>query len=1302
MYSTHEADLALPQLPLAARRVHIVPALKTASLLSMGQLCDAGCTVTFDATSVTVLLGAQQLLAGHRNVATGLWHLSIVPGDELPTASLTPSHEIDTSTIVAPLLHRSFAAVQSATTAELVAFAHAALFSPTLSTLKTALERGYIAHFMGLTAQSLAKHPPASVPMIKGHMDQARKNQRSTKIAPTSAKPDTPVPSNEALANDVPFPTSEPGNTRTHVCFAAVFEPAKGQIYSDQTGRFVVASSTGNNYMMIVYDYDSNAILVEPMRSRTGPCILATFQLIHARLVAAGLRPQLQRLDNECSEALKTFLRDENIDYQLVPPYIHRRNAAERAIRTFQNHFIAGLSSVDKNFPLHLWDKLLPQAELTLNLMRGSRINPRLSAHAQMAGPFDFNRTPLAPPGIRVLVHIKPSERTTWSPHGTDGWYTGPALESYRCYTVWLWDTRASRICDTLTWFPTKVTMPLASSNDLILAGIHDIVQALRNPSPKSPLAPLTDSHHDALSQLTTILTSIVEPPNQAVRAEICDTQSATPSATDTPLRVATPPIHELANRPNKDAPLRVPLAPPQPGPKKVTFAPLLPTTTRTNTFDNSTGTTGSRRRREQRKRATKKPLSASKTVHPRKAKAPSTERVTASHTHGTRSKQPRLSHVAACTRMLLLDDARAPQSPFPKDEVERPHFALHGHAINPDTGKIAEYRELSQCSEGAIWQNSNCEEIGRLAQGYGTIKGTNTIHFIRRSAIPRGRKAAYLRVVSAFRPEKANPRRIRWTVGGDQVDYPFEVSTKTADLTTAKLLFNSVLSTPEARFFGIDLKDFYLGTPMDRYEYMRVPIWMLPAAIVEQYNLTDLFDDGYVYVEIRRGMYGLPQAGRLANDQLVAFLKEHGYAPCPLTHGLWRHTTRDIVFSLVVDDFGVRYTKQADADHLIATLKANYDLSIDWTGSRYCGLTLKWDYLNRTCDISMPGYIERALSRFQHKPHRSPEHSPHPWQRPNYGAKTQFAADPDETPALDAADKTRILEVLGTLLFYARAIDSTMLTAIGELATEQSQATKSTMEKLSQLLNYCAAHPDATVRFTASDMILAVESDASYLSVVKGRSRAAGYFFLTNKLASPTSTYKPNGAVHVLCHIMREVLSSAAEAELGALFHNGKEACPLRIALEEMGHPQPATPMATDNNTASGIATDTVKQKRSKAIDMRFYWIRDRVRQGQFKIYWSKGQTNRADYFSKHHPASHHQAIRSTYLYAPTNPTRNYFECLADTTTTPVPSAKSLTISSNDPGEGVLLSPGNPECLCDVTNDVSTSHCQGHTISSS
>ena len=826
--------------------------------------------------------------------------------------------------------------------------------------------------------------------------------------------------------------------------------------------------------------------------------------------------------------------------------------------------------------------------------------------------------------------------------------------------------------------------MPLASSNDLILAGIHDILQALQNPSPGSPLAPLTDSLHETLVQLTTILTNVASPETPIAPTPEPPSANGQSTRPDPPLRV--PPLATTQSTPQPaDAALRV-----RPG-KAVAFAPLPPPTGAT--FHNSTGAIGKQRRRERRQRKTQATASPTKTVHPRKLKKnPGASRPVPSHTHGTRSKP--LNHIAASARALLVAAAQSPHSTLQNTSDKRTYFALHGHAINPDTGKIAEYRELSQCSDGPIWINSNCEEIGRLAQGYGNIKGTNTIYFIDISKVPKGRKVTYVRVVSALRPEKANPHRIRWTVGGDKVEYPFDVSTKTADLTTAKLLINSVVSKRKARFLTADLKDFYLGTPMARYEYMRIPIWMLPPAIIEQYNLRPLFHNGYVYVEIRRGMYGLPQAGRLANDQLVALLKPHGYEPCPLTHGLWRHKTRDIVFSLVVDDFGIRYTSRDDADHLIATLKQFYEVSLDWTGSRYCGLSLSWDYEQRTCDMSMPGYIDRALLRFQHVPKPFPEHSPHPWQRPTYGAKTQFATPPDAAPALNAADKTRILEVLGTLLFYARAIDSTMLTAIGELATEHSQATTTTMEKLTQLLNYCAAHPDATVRFTASDMILAVESDASYLSVAKGRSRAAGYFFLTNKPVSPTGPYKPNGAVHVLCHIMREVLSSAAEAELGALFHNGKEACPLRIALEEMGHPQPATPIATDNNTASGIATDTVKQKRSKAIDMRFYWVRDRVRQGQFNVYWSRGKTNRADYFSKHHPASHHKAIRSTYLYSPTNPSRNYFDCLADEDLSVPPanlSAQSLTIPSSVPGEGVLFAPR------DVTTDVTACHCQDH-----
>ena len=176
---------------------------------------------------------------------------------------------------------------------------------------------------------------------------------------------------------------------------------------------------------------------------------------------------------------------------------------------------------------------------------------------------------------------------------------------------------------------------------------------------------------------------------------------------------------------------------------------------------------------------------------------------------------------------------------------------ALHGNAFNPDTGELAEYAELSKSSEGHLWQQSNIEEIARLAQGYKDIKGTDTIHFLPFDKIPPSRKATYLRIVSAFRPEKDNPRRIRWTVGGDRIDYAGNVSTKTADLTTTKCLFNSVISTENGKFMTIDLKDFYLGTPMAQYEYIRIPCSVIPTEIMDAYNLHGLVHNGAVYVEI-------------------------------------------------------------------------------------------------------------------------------------------------------------------------------------------------------------------------------------------------------------------------------------------------------------------------------------------------------------------------------------------------------------------------------------------------------------------
>jgi hypothetical protein len=204
----------------------------------------------------------------------------------------------------------------------------------------------------------------------------------------------------------------------------------------------------------------------------------------------------------------------------------------------------------------------------------------------------------------------------------------------------------------------------------------------------------------------------------------------------------------------------------------------------------------------------------------------------------------------------------------------------------------------------------------------------------------------------------------------------------------------------------------------------------------------------------------------------------------------------------------------------------------------------------------------------------------------------------------------------------------------------QASATTKRTLEAITQLLDYAATYPEAIICFNASDMVLYVESNASFFSETKACSRVAGYHYLSAAPAAPLKAPMPdasppplNGPINVPCKILRKVLSSAAEAELGDLCYNGKEAVPERITLEELGHKQPPTPMVTDNTTATSITNDCIKQKCSKTMDMRFYWIQDRVRQGQFIVYWKRGKSNRADYFTKHHPVKHHQQERPEYV---------------------------------------------------------------------
>ena len=551
---------------------------------------------------------------------------------------------------------------------------------------------------------------------------------------------------------------------------------------------------------------------------------------------------------------------------------------------------------------------------------------------------------------------------------------------------------------------------------------------------------------------------------------------------------------------------------------------------------------------------------------------------------------------------------------------------------LDMTTGELLEMRHLLVNPKyKELWGKSYTKELGRLAQGVPGVTGTDTITFIRRDEVPldRIKDETYGRVCVNYRPEKEDPNCTRVTVGGNRINYPGDCGTPTVDMVTVKLHLNSVISTKGARYCTIDLKDFYLMTPMTRPEYMRMKLKDLPTEFVKLYRLTDKVDtNGYIHIKIQKGMYGLPQAGILAQELLEKRLNKHGYRQSPITPGLWRHDFRPISFTLCVDDFGIKYVGREHAEHLATILNEHYKCSQDWDGQRYLGMNIDWDYTGKNVHLSMLEYVPEALTRFQHAPPNKPQHQPYPHVQPTYGAKVQYAENEDTSPLLNKTEKTFVQEVIGTFLYYARCVNSTMLPGLGSLATQQANPTVNTMVKVKQFLDYAATHPDAIVTYHASDMVLAGHSDASYLSESKARSRAGGHFFMSTDTARPPN----NGAVLTIAQIIKAVMTSAAEAEIGALYINCREAVPARHTLEYMGHPQPPTPMQTDNTTALGVVNNNV-MKKLKAMDMKYHWLRDRENQGQFRHYWAPGKENNGDYVTKHHAPIHHQATRPTFL---------------------------------------------------------------------
>jgi hypothetical protein len=990
---------------------------------------------------------------------------------------------------------------------------------------------------------------------------------------------------------------------------------------SDATGRFPITTKSGWNYLLV--STMGGYVHLELLKDRTKGEYIRAYKQMYAYFKMYGHTPTIQRLDNESSTELELFLRELEVDTQFVPPGIHRQNPSERAIRHTKNCIIAMCMTADEGFPGEvLFEEVVEQAEIVINQLHPCLANPKINAWTGFRGrAYDHLAHPMSVFGMRVVVHEKSQARRSWATHGKDGFYTAPALLHYRCWSVYVLETGSTRVSDTLAWFPKPYTMPGHSPLEQLTAAVKDMNRAITNAT--------TEEHSHMFN--TTLSEGVKEMQNlfspTSVSSQHTDSSEPSPSViADAPIqRVPEQPSAAIHNISQDGCSERRSSS----TSSKSSSTYEVPTTNTSTTYHWQVlrvqdAPTRARKYFQYCKRLFKDDYGTHQIV--------SIDRNNACHKgKGSQTVFYKYYNVLAhMTPPTNIDDYdHIPCAELHKDVgIEWTTPAATSSAFLAATATSLNLNDdgtpitLASVLAGKFrneWEVAADEEFRKL------ITTTKTMRPIHKQEIPADRRkdiTYYNPVLKEKMKEGVLVRRVRGTLGGDRINYTGEVTARTASLEVVRTLLNSVLAD-DADFMTADITDYYLNTPLLRSEYVRVGKGQISSTIVSEYNLDAYLLDGYYYFEVEKGMYGLPQSGLLAQQRLIKHLEKSEYTQSTVVPCLFSHPTNGITFVLVVDDFGVKFTNVEGRDHFLNTLRSLYKITTDDKGSQYLGMTIKHDKVKHEITISMPGYIIKLLERFKEWAGSRCASTPGIYRAPVYGSKVQLASVDDSLP-LSASDTKILQEIVGGFLYYARAVDPVLLTAVGDISSSQANPTELVKDMAVRLLQYARAFPNNEIVYRKSKMHFIVQVDASYLSRSKGRSVAGGIGYFGDA-EDPTTE---NGMVYAMSSIIDVVVASAGEAEYGSAFKNAQQSVSLRHIAIAMGHKQPATPILCDNEFAIGLASDSIKQKRSKSIDMRFHWLRDRIRQGQFRMIHLAGKKILADYLTKALPVDLHRAM--------------------------------------------------------------------------
>jgi len=1047
--------------------------------------------------------------------------------------------------------------------ADIVSYVHMTMGSPTYAIFSNAVKNGFIT-FPHLTIKMVQDNKPMSIHESAGHMKQKPKNYKAQVSA----------------ADTIDITRSTAPNIDHDIELEHI------QASMDITGRISTDKQYTYPYIYIMYNELADYTWGTPIPNRQGKTIYDAFVKGNTIFKENGFPMTHARMDNEVTDILLNYMKKNGITTELTPPNQHRGNRAEREIGSFKSHIISAVSAMDDEYPVSRWHHCYQQMEFTYNMLRPCKHNRMISSYHNMyKKAYNFTKHPMAPLGTKVLAFETPAQRESFAAHGKPGFYVGPLHMHHKCYQVYIPETDALRTCETLTWLPRKFNPPKCTTTDILVAALQDLTNAVKtNPDNlkeslnKSSLQDILNMISitpqnttnvipiDTIKQLVSRNNKVQEEISIKTHHDIEENQVLIENITETDQVRSQDPADIINTKTIND----------------------LVITTETHQPELTVETSQQNNDIEIPQRAIKK------VQIQRVSPTPPQQQIKHIHKHNLRS-----------TNIAIV-----PAKPGNIQTKEPENETIYTFTT-PDQASGISRKEAMDSKDRSNYIEANEVEFSKQFES-GCLKPI-------REFPPNVKEVTY--VSERYRTKSTNDGtsyHCRITLGGDKLKPTGPSRAETTQLDETKIFIQSVVSEG-MNISSADIGAFFLNTPLTNtkdYKYCSMLFQNLSQKTIEKYNLQQFEVNGRIRFEVCQTMYGMKEAARLSYELLKSRLKKYEFNSTERNPCLFRHKNRSIGFILTVDDFLIKWKKKEDLDYLINSLENHYTMKVDINGRHYIGLTIAHDKITNTITISLPGYIDNIMKKFNVQSVKQCD-NPVSSMEQMHNTTQQYDHHDKSLPAT-LEEKQFIQQVVGAVLYYSRAVGYSVITAICKVAREQSAPTKETVKKVKRILQYLYWHRNEAIKFTPQEMILQCHSDASYLSEPISKSRIAGIFWIGEDIIL-NPKYKIDGVISVDTHVVKNICTSIAEAEYTACFNNCITALRYQSFLEDLGYPQ-ITPIKiyVDNDCSKGVANRTSKEKRLKHMNMRLHKVRELVDDKIVDVLWCSSKDNIADFGTK------------------------------------------------------------------------------------